>query len=291
MTDSLSGAALTVKAAPVITGVGLGLREKHIEEILQTSPVVPWFEVLADNFIARGGFVPAQLSAIREKYPITFHCVGMSLAGVTPLDAEYLSNIKRLAEDFQPAWISDHLCFTQHGQHHFHDLLPFPYTEKTLEHVSERILQVQDVLGQRILVENVSSYLEFEESDLSEAQFIAELLKISDCDLLLDLNNIHVSAQNHAFNAMDYLALMPLERVKEIHLAGFDDRGDYLLDAHNNPVSQPVWELYQYVLGHVADIPTLIEWDNDIPPLSMVMAEANKAECLIETTFLAKGAV
>ena len=289
MFDGLLGVASIKQATPIINGVGLGLREIHIDEVLKTRPPVPWFEVLADNHMARGGLIPAQLSAIREIYPLTFHCVGMSLAGVTPLDIDYVNNIKRLASDVQPAWISDHLCFTQYGGHHFHDLLPIPYTEKTLKQVSERISQVQDILGQTILVENVSSYLEFEESKLSEAQFIAELLSMTDCDLLLDLNNVYVSAKNHAFNATDYLGVLPLERVKEIHLAGFEDKGEYLLDAHNNPVSSDVWALYQSVIKKVPHVPTLIEWDNDIPNLSILMAEADKASNLVKQAHLAKG--
>lgn len=287
----LSGVASVLEATPIISGTGIGLREKHINEVLQTRPQVPWFEILADNHLARGGLIPAQLSAIREEYSITFHCVGMSLAGVTPLDSDYLKAIKRLATEIRPAWISDHLCFTQHGQHHFHDLLPIPYTEKMLVHVSQRIMQVQETLGQRILVENVSSYLEFEESDLSEAQFIAELIKVTECDLLLDLNNIYVSAQNHSFSAIDYINLMPLERVKEIHLAGFDDRGDYLLDAHNNPVSSPVWELYKQVIEQAPHIPTLIEWDNDIPEFAVLIGEADKATRISKAACINEGTI
>lgn len=283
MSDHLNSVAHSPEwAAKSVRGVGLGLRNAHISEILQTLPEVPWFEVLADNHTARGGLVPAQLAAIREHYPLTFHCVSMSLAGSDPLDKDYLGMIKQLAADIEPAWISDHLCFTRYGEHRFHDLLPVPYTQESLKMISDRVHQVQDFLGQQILVENISSYLEFEESDLGEAEFIAELLKITDCGLLLDLNNIYVSAQNHNFDAMDYLDQMPLDRVREIHLAGFDDRDDYLLDAHNNPVSEPVWSLYKQVMKKIPDVATLIEWDNDLPELSVLMNEAQRANKVVQ---------
>lgn len=265
-------------ASSSISGAGIGLRNTHIEEILLTQPNVPWFEVLADNHTARGGLIPAQLAAIRQQYPLTFHCVGMSLAGTDPLDVDYLNTIKRMVDEIEPAWVSDHLCFTRFGQYHSHDLLPIPYTTETLKHVSERIDQVQNVLGQRILIENVSSYLEFEQSDLTEAQFIAELLNITDCRLLLDLNNVYVSAQNHNFSCLDYLNVLPLDLVQEIHLAGFDDRGDYLLDAHNNKVSDPVWSLYKHIIAKIPGVATLIEWDNDLPEFSVLLDEAKKAE-------------
>jgi len=260
-----------------INSAGIGLRTAHIDEILSHQPDVPWFEVLADNHTAAGGLIPAQLAAVRESYPLTFHCVGMSLAGTDPLDMNYLNTLKKLASDIEPAWISDHICFTRFGQHHSHDLLPIPYTLETLKHVSERILQVQDILGQGILVENVSSYIEFEQSDLSEAQFITELLKETDCRLLLDINNVYVSAQNHHFDAIDYLDALPLEFVQEIHLAGYDDQGDYLLDAHNNKVSEPVWSLYKHVITKIPNIATLIEWDNDLPEFTVLLREAEKA--------------
>ncbi len=263
-----------------IKGVGLGLRGAHITEILHTQPDVPWFELLADNHIAQGGLIPAQLAAIRADYPLTFHCVSMSLAGSDPMNMDYLTKIKRLASDFEPAWISDHMCFTRYGEHQFHDLLPVPYTEESLNNISQRIHHVQDFLGQQIIVENVSSYLEFEASDLSEAEFIAELLTRTDCGLLLDLNNVYVSSQNHQFDAMDYLELLPLERVKEIHLAGFEDRGDYLLDAHNNPISKAVWDLYKHIMAKIPHVATLVEWDNDLPELSVLLDEVKQANII-----------
>ena len=265
-----------------IAGVGLGLRSQHIDEVLQTQPAVPWFELLTDNHMAPGGLIPVQLEAIRSNYPITFHCVGMSLGGTDPVDVEYLRGIKTLIERYQPSLVSDHLCFSQHGQHNYHDLLPLPYNEETLHHFSKRITQIQDILDTRILIENVSSYLSYRASTLSEAEFISELLSRTDCDLLLDINNIYVNAVNHGFSASEYLSKIPMQRVREIHLAGYEDRDSYLLDAHNSRVSPPVWELYEEVISKYPDIPTLIEWDNDIPSFTVLREEADAASALMQ---------
>jgi len=269
------------RGMPDIQGTGLGLRGVHIPEILEQQPNIPWFEVLVDNHRARGGFIPRQLAAVRAQYPITFHCVGMSLASPDPLDMAYLKDLKRLVRNFEPAWVSDHLSFSQLGGHHYHDLLPIPYSEESLLHISRRIHQVQDILEQRILVENVSSYVEFNESSLSEPEFIIGLLNESNCDLLLDINNIYVNCRNHGHDAISYLDAMPLNRVREIHLAGFEEYPDYLLDAHNNPVSSAVWELFCHVIQRRDDIPVLIEWDNDIPTFSRLRQEADKAEHIL----------
>jgi uncharacterized protein (UPF0276 family) len=265
-----------------IAGVGLGLRSQHIDEVLLTQPAVPWFELLTDNHMAPGGLIPVQLEAIRSNYPITFHCVGMSLGGTDPVDVEYLRGIKTLIERYQPSLISDHLCFSQHGQHNYHDLLPLPYNEETLNHFRQRITQIQDILETRILIENVSSYLTYRASTISEAEFISELLSRTDCDLLLDINNIYVNAVNHGFSASEYLSKIPMQRVREIHLAGYEDRDTYLLDAHNNRVSPPVWELYEEVISKYPDIPTLIEWDNDIPSFTVLREEADAASALMQ---------
>lgn len=265
-----------------IAGVGLGLRSQHIDEVLLTQPAVPWFELLTENHMAPGGLIPVQLEAIRSNYPITFHCVGMSLGGTDPVDVEYLRGIKTLIERYQPSLVSDHLCFSQHGQHNYHDLLPLPYNEETLQHFQKRITQIQDILETRILVENVSSYLAYRASTMSEAEFISELLSLTDCDLLLDINNIYVNAVNHGFSASEYLSKIPMQRVREIHLAGYEDRDSYLLDAHNNRVSPPVWELYEKVIREYPDIPTLIEWDNDIPSFAVLREEADAASALMQ---------
>ena len=261
-----------------ISGVGIGLRSPHINKIITTQPKLPWVELLADNHLAEGGLVYAQLDAITELYPVTLHCVGMSLASTSPLDKSYCQKIKVLAERVDAAWVSEHLCFTSANGIHSHDLLPIPYNQESLSHCANRILQIQDFLGERLLIENVSNYMTFKQSDRSEIDFIVELAEKSDCWLLVDVNNIYVNHINHGLNAQEYIKRLPLERIKEIHLAGYQQQENYLLDAHNNPVSEPVWDLYQQLLQRKADIPTLIEWDNDIPSLEVLINEAHKAE-------------
>ena len=261
--------------------VGLGLRSVHIERILQQQPDVPWFEVLMDNHSAQGGLIPAQLAAVREHYPLSLHCVGMSLGGVDPLDLHYLETIRRMMNEYSLLQISDHLCFTHHGNHYFNDLLPIPFTSESLSHVSGRIDKVQDYLGRKILVENVSTYLQFKSSEMNEAEFMSELVKQTGCGILLDINNAYVNEFNHGYSAKEFIDTIPIEYVSEVHLAGFEDNTEYLIDAHNNRVSDPVWKLFEYYLqfGHAA--PVLIEWDNDIPGLGVLLEEAARAEEII----------
>ena len=272
------------RAAQPVAGVGVGLRSPHIEQVLKDLPPVPWFEILADNHTAPGGLIPRQLEAVRSHYPVTLHCVGMSLGGTDPLDMDYLAGIKRLVRDYEPAWVSDHLCFSSHHDREYHDLLPLPYTEEALQHASERIRQVQDYLGERILVENVSSYLEYRHSTLSEPEFIAALAENADCDLLFDVNNAYVNQVNHGSPAGAFLDILPLERIREIHLAGYEDKGGYLIDAHNSKVTAQVWTCYAETMRCMPDIPTLIEWDNDIPAFEVLLEEARHAEQVAETS-------
>ena len=262
----------------VLAGTGLGLRSAHIARVLSERPPVPWFEILADNHTAPGGLIPRQLAAVRADYPITLHCVGMSLGGTEPLDIAYLRTIKRLIQTYEPVQVSDHLCFSSHASHQYHDLLPLPYTEEALLHVADRIQRVQDFLGVRVLVENVSSYLTYRHSTLGEAEFLAALSDTADCDLLFDVNNAYVNEINHGAPAGDFLQQLPLGRIREIHLAGYEDKGDYLIDAHNNRVSDPVWALYADVTQQLPDVPVLIEWDNDLPALEILLDEAARAE-------------
>lgn len=262
----------------MLAGTGLGLRSAHIARVLSERPPVPWFEILADNHTAPGGLIPRQLAAVRADYPITLHCVGMSLGGTEPLDIGYLRTIKRLIQTYEPAQVSDHLCFSSHASHQYHDLLPLPYTEEALLHVADRIQRVQDFLGLRVLVENVSSYLTYRHSTLGEAEFLAALSDTADCDLLFDVNNAYVNEINHGAAAGDFLQQLPLGRIREIHLAGYEDKGDYLIDAHNNRVSDPVWALYADVIQQLPDVPVLIEWDNDLPALEILLDEATRAE-------------
>ena len=260
-----------------IAGVGIGLRSVHIREVLETHPDVPWFEILADNHTAAGGRIAAELTAIRENYPITFHCVGTSLGGLDPLDTEYLRTLKDMSKRYEPALVSDHLCFSSLDGTHYHDLLPLHYTEEAVRHVAGRISQVQDYLGRQILIENVSGYMTYTQSVLSEAEFILAVAETADCGVLLDINNIHVNAFNHGLSAMDYLDTIPPSRVQEIHLGGYENMGMYLLDAHNNAVSEPVWTLYRECTKRFPATPTLIEWDNEIPPFTVLQQEAETA--------------
>lgn len=239
-----------------------------------------WFELLADNHMADGGLTGAQLHAVCAHYPVTLHCVGMNLAGTDPLDRDYLRRVRVLRDRSAAAWVSDHLCFTAHNGRYYHELLPFPYTEESLAHVTGRVLAIQDLLGEQLVVENVSSYLRFAGATLSEAEFLAELARLTDCLLLLDVNNLYVNQINHGEDPDTVLAALPLERVREIHLAGHEQKDGWLLDAHNGPVSASVWALYARVARLLPEVPVLIEWDSDIPPLSVLLEEAVRAEAL-----------
>ena len=263
-----------------ISATGIGLRSPHVNEILTDLPEIPWFELLADNHLVEGGLIPLQLEKICQHYPVTFHSVGLSLGSVDPLDMNYLAKLKKLMRQHEIAWLSEHCCFTSVAGFHSHDLLPMPYSEESLSHMVNRISQVQAFLGEQILIENVSSYMKFAESTLDEVDFISELAVQADCLLLIDVNNIYVNHINQGIDTDDYLSRLPHERIREIHLAGFDDRGDFILDAHNNPVAEPVWQIYEKLIQQIPDVPTLIEWDNDIPSLQRIMDEAEKAEVI-----------
>ena len=265
-----------------IQGVGLGLRSSHYQEVFNTKPDVAWFELLSDNYMADGGLPIIRAEKVREDYPITLHGVGMSLASADPLDMDYLARLKKLIKRLEPAYVSDHLAWVSIKQKHTHDLLPFPYTEFTLKHVSDRINQVQDFLGREILVENPSSYLDFHSTEMTEWEFIAGISQQSECDLLLDINNIYVSATNHGFDPYQYLNAITQDRVKEIHLAGYEEMDNYLFDTHGHPVHPPVWDLYKAALKRFGAVPTLIEWDTDIPDFATLQAEAQKAEKLMQ---------
>jgi len=265
-----------------IVGAGIGLRSQHINEIINTLPDIPWLELLADNHLAEGGLDVAQLDHIADNYPLTLHCVGMSLASTDPLDKDYCQRIKALSNRVNATWVSEHLCFTSVMGIYSHDLLPIPYNRSSLKHCADRISQIQDLLGERILIENVSSYMSFKQTEMTEIEFIMELLEQADCYLLADINNIYVNHLNQGLDAEHYVNNLPLERIKEIHLAGYQQQENYVLDAHNNPVSKPVWKLYQQLIQRKADIPTLIEWDNDIPALDILLSEREKAEKIMQ---------
>jgi len=265
-------------------GFGLGLRVDHYEAILADRPAIDWLEVLSENYLVPGGKPLHYLMRMRERYPLVMHGVSLSIGSTAPLDREYLAQLKALAARVEPEWISDHLCWTGVGGLNTHDLLPLPYTEEALEHVAERVRTVQDFLGRRILLENVSSYVTFRDSPLTEWEFLREVAERADCLLLLDVNNIYVSSVNHEFAPLEYLDAVPAERVQQIHLAGHEDHGDYLIDTHDHPVADPVWDLYAEAVRRFGAVSTMIERDDHIPPLEELCAELARARALCERT-------
>jgi len=264
-----------------ITGAGIGLRSRHYQEILDTKPAIPWFEVLSENYFGAGGLPIYHLESIRERYPITLHGVGMSLGSADPLNFDYLARLKKLAKIIEPAYISDHLAWISIDGRYVHDLLPLPYTQEALVHFADRVDQVQDYLGRRLLIENPSSYMSFKEADMNEWEFLQELVNRTDCDLLFDVNNVYVSSKNHGFDPVEYLHALPAGRVREIHLAGYEEQDNYLFDTHGCRVHPPVWELYKITIKHLGPVPTLIEWDTDIPEFEVLVDEAGKAQKML----------
>ena len=258
-------------------GFGVGLRTTHYEEILTSFPAVDWFEAISENFLVAGGRPLHILERVRARYPVVLHGVSLSIGSGDPLNLDYVRRLKTLADRIAPAWISDHLCWTGVGGHNLHDLLPLPYTEEALAHVVERVQRVQDVLGRRILLENVSTYLEYTHSTLQEWEFLSAVAEGADCGILLDINNIFVSAANHGFSAGDYIEAVPRRRVHQFHLAGHTDRGTFLHDTHDHPVAAAVWDLYEHAVRRFGPTSTLIEWDDRIPPFADVHAEATRA--------------
>ncbi|MEE9423312.1 MAG: DUF692 domain-containing protein [Gammaproteobacteria bacterium] len=265
-------------------GFGLGLRVPHFQHVLEHKPPVDWFEVLSDNFMVAGGKPKYYLHKIREHYPMVMHGVSLSIGSTDPLNIEYLKKLKILANEIQPEWISDHLCFTHRGDINSHDLLPLPYNEEALNHVVDRVKQTQDFLGRRILLENVSSYLTYTTSEMTEWEFLTEIADRADCHILLDINNIYVSARNHSFSASEYLAGIKPNHVRQLHLAGHTDCGDYLIDTHDHPVVDPVWDLYAEALKRFGAISTMIERDDHIPPFDELLDELNVAKSLAQRT-------
>ncbi|WP_448552956.1 MNIO family bufferin maturase [Thalassotalea montiporae] len=263
-------------------GFGLGLRTNHYNDVIEQKPDVDWFEIISENYMVAGGKPRYYLDQIRENYPIVMHGVSMSIGSTDPLNMEYLTKLKTLIADVQPEWFSDHLCFTSVGGVNSHDLLPLPYTEESLTHVVERIKQVQDFMGRQMLMENVSSYLTYKTDEMNEWQFYREVCEQADCRMLLDINNIYVSARNHDFNAMEYLRSLNPQRVQQFHLAGHSDFGDYVVDTHDHDVPDPVWQLYKEALKLFGPVSTMIERDANIPSFADLTAELNIARNIAE---------
>ncbi len=264
-------------------GFGLGLRTTHYETVLAELPSnIDWFEILSENYLVAGGKPLYYLDAIREHYPMIMHGVSMSIGSSDPLNWDYLKQLKKLADRVQPAWFSDHLCWTGLDGKNIHDLLPLPYTEEAIEHVAGRVRQVQDFMERPMLIENVSSYLTYKDSAMSEWEFIAGIAERANCYILLDINNIYVSAFNHEFDPYEYLNYIPVERVGQFHLAGHTNYGDYIIDSHDHPVIDPVWQLYADAVRRFGPVSIMIERDDHIPPLNELLPELDQARSIAQ---------
>ncbi|MCI4680822.1 DUF692 domain-containing protein [Rhodoblastus acidophilus] len=263
-------------------GFGLGLRHVYYPEILESPQPVDWFEIISENYMVPGGRPLATLDRIRADYPMRMHGVSLSLASADPLDFDYLRALKRLIERVEPELVSDHLAWTGVHGLNLHDLLPAPLTRESLDHCVERASRVQDFLGRRIALENPSTYVAFAADEMSEADFLAELARRADCLLLLDVNNVYVSAFNHGFRARDYFDKLPKERVAQIHVAGHSDAGTHKIDTHDHPVCDDVWALFSYVRERFGPVPAMIERDDLFPPFAELLDELRHMRALAE---------
>ncbi len=268
--------------ADIAGTVGIGLRAPHYQAMLAQQPALGFLEVHSENFFGDGGQPLKYLRAFRDIYPMSLHGVGLSIGSTDKLNLNHLQRLKRLADAIEPALISEHLCWVGVNGRFVNDLLPLPYTAESLRHVISHVTQVQDFLGRRISVENVSSYLEFVDSDIPEWAFIQEVSDRAGCGILLDVNNIYVNAMNHGFDAKNYVDAIKPGSVTEIHLAGFQDTGEILIDTHGDRVSSEVWALYAYTLARLGRVPTLIEWDSDLPALDVLLDEARRAGAIMQ---------
>jgi uncharacterized protein len=277
-------------ATPLPVKAGIGLRTPHYRELLERLPPIGWFEVHSENYFGGGGQALYFLERFRSHYPCSLHGVGLSLGSTDALNPNHLKKLKALADRFEPGVVSDHLCWSSVGGQFLNDLLPLPYTEEALAHVVARIGEAQDYLRRPILVENVSSYLQYKHSTIPEWEFLAEVSRRAGCGILFDVNNIYVSSQNHQFDPKMYIDAIPPDAVQEFHLAGFDSNGDCLIDTHSKPVFAAVWPLYEYAVNRMGAKPTLVEWDTDIPALDVLLAEAWKAQAILDKHHAASGA-
>ncbi len=272
-------------------GFGLGLRADHYEAILAGSPPVDWFEIISENYMVPGGKPLHFLDRVRERYPLVMHGVSLSIGSTEPLNRDYLRQLKQLTDRVRPTWMSDHLCWTGvHGKN-MHDLLPLPYTEEAVAHVAERVQQVQDFLGRRILLENVSSYVTYKQSAMTEWEFLNAVVEQADCLILLDVNNIYVSSFNHGFDPLDFINAVPTERVQQFHLAGHRNLETHIIDTHDEPIVDPVWELYRAAVRRFGRISTMIERDDNIPPLEDLLAELGYARKIASEVLDTRAAV
>ena len=264
------------------SGFGLGLRTQHYNDFIAEPQPVDWLEVISDNYMVDGGKPLAMLDQIRANYPMVMHGVSMSIGSVNGLDKEYLRKLKLLEQRVEPMWVSDHLCWSGVHGRNLHDLLPLPYTEEALQVVKRNVEQAQEVLQRPMVLENVSSYVEYEMSEMTEWEFLAEVVKATGCKLLLDINNIYVSAFNHNFSPTSFIEGVPIDSVAQFHLAGHLNKGDHLVDTHDHPVCDDVWDLYRQALLHFGYVPTMIERDDNIPSLAELIAELDVARAIAD---------
>lgn len=259
-------------------GIGVGLRIPHYKEIFSLEPDIDWFEIISENFMVDGGAPLENLDRILDRYPVVQHGVALAIGSPTPLDFDYLKRLKALARRTKTPWISDHLCWGHLPGRHYHDLLPLPYTREVIDYVAERARIVQDYLELPFALENLSSYVAYNQDQMPEWEFYAAVIEKADIFAMLDVNNIYVSSRNHDFNPSEYCANFPMERVIQIHLAGHTDKGSYVLDTHNAPVRSEVWELYGEIYPRTKGVSTLLEWDEDLVSFEETWSEALKAK-------------
>ncbi|MBS0170904.1 MAG: DUF692 domain-containing protein [Nitrospira sp.] len=266
---------------PIPAQAGIGLRSQHFREILDSVPAVAWMETHPENYFGEGGAPLRILERIRSQYPLSFHGVGLSLGSTDPLDRIHLAKLKCLIDRFGPAFLSEHLSWSSVGGRFFNELLPLPYTEESLDHICARIDDVQTVLQRPLLIENITRYLTWRDCMIPEGEFLAEIAERTGCGILLDLNNVYVNAVNFHLDPFEFLDKIPSEAVWEIHLAGFDRFGKWLIDTHGETVSPEVWNLYQWAIHRFGPRPTLIEWDTNMPPLSVLVDQAKQADAML----------
>ena len=264
---------LSTSLSKPIQGYGLGLRVEHYSDFVSAPQRVDWLEIISENYMVDGGKPLHFLDRIRQDYPMVMHGVSLSFGSTDPLDTDYLQKLKALVKHVEPAWVSDHLCWTGTDSLNLHDLLPLPYTEATLRHLVPRLAQMQDLLGCPFLIENVSSYVSYRADEMTEWEFIGELVARSGCELLLDVNNVYVSSVNHGFDPRAFIDAIPAVAVRQIHLAGHEDHGNYIIDTHDHPICDAVWDLYAYTVRRLGAVPTMIERDDNIPSLDELIAE------------------
>lgn len=273
-----------MQKASTIKNAGIGLRSEHYQDILELRPDVGWLEIHPENYFGKGGKPLYYLEKIHTHYPLSFHGVGLSIGSSDELNFSHLDKLQELINRFEPIFVSEHLSWSSITGHYLHDLLPIPYTSESLIHIVQRINQIQEYLQRQILIENVSSYLEYESSSYLESEFLAAITQKTGCGILLDINNLYINANNHGWDSSAYLEKIPKNFIHEIHLAGFtvNNYGDgtILIDTHNQPVADEVWQLYRHAITHFGKIPTLIEWDKNLPALSVLVAEAKKADAI-----------